>query len=115
MTMQVLVTKKIESKGKTKYDTLYSHSKVETIISKSNIDDNVFKSVISNIHYVLWKFSRWIIDSIVEHNINISKNNPLAGSSYIKLPKKIGHPRKFLINIQNMHDDECLKWCIVKY
>ena len=53
MTMQVLVTKKIESKGKTKYDTLYSHSKVETIISKSNIDDNVFKSVISNIHYVL--------------------------------------------------------------
>ena len=52
--MQVLVTKKIESKGKTKYDTLYSHSKVETIISKSNIDDNVFKSiyttVISNIH-----------------------------------------------------------------
>ena len=54
VTMQVLVTKKIESKGKTKYDTLYSHSKVETIISKSNIDDNVFKSiyttVISNIH-----------------------------------------------------------------
>ena len=57
VTTLVLVTKKIVSKGKTKYDTLYSHSKVETIISKSNIDDNVFKSiyttVIPNIHYIL--------------------------------------------------------------
>ena len=29
----------------------------------------------------------WIIDSVVDQNIYISKNNPLAGNSYIKLPK----------------------------
>ena len=28
--------------------------------------------------------------------------NPLAGSSYIKLPKELEHPRKGLINIQNI-------------
>ena len=28
-----------------------------------------------------------IIDSVMDHVINLSKNDPLAGSSYIKLPK----------------------------
>ena len=42
----------------------------------------------------LGKNSGWIIDSVIDHNINISKYNPLAGSSYIKLPKELDHPRK---------------------
>ena len=42
----------------------------------------------------LGKDSGWIIDSVIDHNINISKHNPLAGSSYIKLPKELDHPRK---------------------
>ena len=29
-----------------------------------------------------------IIDSVINHNINISKYDPLAGTSYIKLPKE---------------------------
>ena len=45
---------------------------------------------------VLGKGSRWIIDLVIEHNINISKYNPLAGSSYIKLSKELDHPRKWL-------------------
>ena len=56
----------------------------------------------------------WIIDSVIDHNINISKYNPLAGSSYIKLPKEFDHPRKGLINIQNIDDIECFKWSIVR-
>ena len=39
----------------------------------------------------LGKDSGWIIDSIAEHNINISKYHPLAGSSCIKLPKELNH------------------------
>ena len=27
-------------------------------------------------------------DSVVDHNISISKDNPLAGSNYTKLPKE---------------------------
>ena len=58
----------------------------------------------------LGKRSGWITDSIIEHNINISKYNPLAGSSYIRLPKKVDHPRKGLINIQNNDDiKDCYK------
>ena len=36
----------------------------------------------------LGKGSGWIIDSVIMHNINISRYNPLAGSSYIKLAKE---------------------------
>ena len=31
------------------------------------------------------------------------------------MPKKLDHPRKGLINIQNTNDNECLKWSIVRY
>ena len=34
------------------------------------------------------------------------KYNPLAGSSYIKLPKELDHPRKVLITIQNIDNNE---------
>ena len=56
-----------------------------------------------------------IIDSVIDHNISISKSNPLAGSSCIKLPKELDYPRKGLINIQNTDNKECCKWCLVRY
>ena len=117
----------------------------------------------------------WIIDSVIDYTISISKYKPLAGSSYIKLPKGpyiydvhteggggvlkfvtclrillflnngsivhfcgcggrgikklvifcgrhkwmtpkgLDHPRKGLINIRNTDDNECYKWCLVRY
>ena len=36
----------------------------------------------------LEKGSGWIIDSVIDHSISISKYNPLAGSSY-KITKRI--------------------------
>ena len=114
VTTPVLVFKKIQSKDKTKYDNFYSSSKAEIIINESDIT-NVFKSIyttiISNIQKYLRRGSGWIIDSVIDHNISISKYNPLAGSSYIKLPKELDDPRKALINIQNIDDNECFKWC----
>ena len=38
----------------------------------------------------------------------------MAGSSYIDFPKESNHLRKGLINIQNIDDNECFKWSIVK-
>ena len=118
MKLLVLVFKKMESESKTKYETSYLHSKAETIINESDID-NLFKpiyiTVISNIQKSFQRGSGWINDSVVDHNISISKYNSLAGSSYIKLPKELDHPRKGLINIQNIDNNECFKWCLVRY
>ena len=89
--------KKIENEDKTNYGALYSHSKAETIINESDIDDvfeSIYTIIISSIQKSLGKGSGWVIDSVIEHNISISKYNPLAGSSYIKLPKELDHRRK---------------------
>ena len=45
----------------------------------------------------LGKGSDWIIDSVIEYNIGISKYNSLAGSCYIRLPKELDHPKKDLL------------------
>ena len=48
MTTLALVFKKTDSEDKTKYDTFYSHSKAETVINESEIDD-VFESIYATI------------------------------------------------------------------
>ena len=83
-----------------------------------NMED-VFQSicttVISKIQKSLGNGSGWITDSVIDHTIGISKYNPLAGSSYIKLPKELVHLRKGLTNIQNNDGNDFLKWCLVRY
>ena len=108
----VLVFKKKKSEDKTKYNSFYSSSKAEVIINESAIDDkfqSLYTTIITNIQKSLGKCSGSIIDSVINHTVSISKYNPLAGSSYIKLPKELDHPRKGLINIQNTDDNECFK------
>ena len=45
----------------------------------------------------LEKVLGWIIDSVIDHTINISKCKPLNVGNYIRLPKGLDHPRKGLI------------------
>ena len=117
MTTLVLVFKKIESEDKTKYDTFYSSSKEEITISEIDFDyvfQSIDTTITSNIQKFLGKDSGWIIYSVIDDTITISKYNPLAGSSYINLLKELGHPRKGLINVQSIDDNECFKWYIVR-
>ena len=74
-----------------------------------DIFESIYTTVASTIQKNLGKGTGWIINSVIEHKINISKYNPLAGSTYIKLPKALDHPRKRLINIQNIDDSEYFK------
>ena len=78
----------------------WTNSKAETVINEKDIDDvfeTIYILIISNIYNSLGKGPAGIIDSVIDHNI--SKYNPLAGSSYIKLPKELKLPKKSLINI----------------
>ena len=116
MTRLVLELKKIQSDDKTLYKIFYAISQAEAIINESDIDDvfeSIYSTIISNTQKYMGKILGLIIDSVIDHN-NILKYNPLPGSSYIKLPKELDHPRKGLINVQNIDDNECCKWCLVK-
>ena len=118
MATLVLVHKRIGSEDQTKYVNFYSSSKAEIIFNESDIDGvplSIYATIITNIKKSLGKGSSWIIDSVIEYTVSISKYNALSGSSYIKLPKELDHPRKGLINVQNTDDNECFKWCFVRY
>ena len=118
VTASVLVFKKIEREDKTKYELFYSNSKAEIIINKNVIDDlfqSIYTTIISIMQKCLGKGSGWISDSVIDHTASISKYNPLPGSSYIKLSKQLYHSRKGFINIQNIDDNECFKWSIVRF
>ena len=70
--------KKIESEDKTKYDTFYSNSKAKEVINNSDIYDvfeSIYTTIILKIQKSSGKGSGWIIDSIVDHTISISKYN----------------------------------------
>ena len=76
VTTIVLAFKKIESKDKTKYDNFYSSSKAETVINENDIDDvfqSIYHIIITNAQKSLGKGSGWIIDSVIDHTISISK------------------------------------------
>ena len=73
------------------------NSKVEAIINQTDINDafeSIYSTIMSNMQKSLGKGLGWIIDSVIDDNINIPKYNPLASSSYIKLPKELNHPKK---------------------
>ena len=113
-----MLKKYLESEDKTKFDNLYWSSKAEIVINESNIDDvfqSIYTAIITNRQNSLQKDLSWIIDSVIDHSINISKYNPFPESSDINLPKELDRSRKGLINIQNIHDNECFKWRIVIY
>ena len=81
-----LVFKKIESKDKTNFDNFYSSSNVEIIINESDIDnvfESIYPTIITSIEKSLGIGSGWIIDSVIDHAVSISKYNPLAGISNI--------------------------------
>ena len=79
---------------------------------KLNLFESAYNVILSNIRECLGKTLAWIIDSAVSYSINISQHNPISDSNYIKLPKELDHPKKGLINILNINDNKCFKWCL---
>ena len=62
----------------------------------------------------LGKGSGWIIDSVIDHAIT-DINHSVIEIRYTKLPEKLDDPRKGLISVQNTGENECFKWCLVRY
>ena len=118
MTKLGIMFNKIENEDKTKYNSFYTNSNPEIIINESDINDvfePIYTTIISNKQKSLRKGLDWIIYSVIDHNISILKYNPLAGRSYIRLAKESDHPRRELIDIQNIDDNECFKWSMVRH
>ena len=54
----------------------------------------IYTTIISNIQKSFGKISDRIIGSVIYHIISISKYKLSAGSTSLKLPKELDHPKK---------------------
>ena len=54
--------------------------------------------------------SGWVVDEILEAFINVARNNPLRGGTYMPLPDKL-KSKKAIINVKNK-DNMCLRWAL---
>ena len=95
----VLKFKDTIKEGETKYSTYYSNSKAEKTDHDPDID-NAFELIYCTIMKKIEKYqvqgsdcidwvTWWLINSMIESNIKVSKYKPMSSSSYIKLSKEL--------------------------
>ena len=53
----------------------------------------------------------WRFRQVIHVEIHLNKYEPLSGSSYIPLTKRL-QSKKAIINDQNKQDNQCFKWPI---
>ena len=99
------------------YKTAFFNSKAKTITKVDDIEPELNMSrheILNVIDKWVSEGSGWVIDRIDSHYLNVILYKPLNGSSYIKLPAKLGNSRKGLINLKN-EDNECFRWCHIRH
>ena len=99
------------------YKTAFFDGKAKTITKIDDIEPELNMSrqeILNVIDKWVSEGSGWVIDRIDSHYLNVTLYKPLNGSSYIKLPAKLGNSRKKLINIKN-EDNECFRWCHIRH
>ena len=99
------------------YKTAFFNGKAKTITEVDDIEPELNMSrqeILNVIDKWVSEGSGWVIDRIDSLYLNVTPYKPLNGSSYIKLPAKLGNSRKGLINIKN-EDNECFRWCHIRH
>ena len=57
--------------------------------------------------------SNWVFKRVIRLDVHFVRWNPLRGSAWIPLPVKLAN-KKAVINMKNMEDQMCFKWCIAR-
>ena len=109
-----ILLKKYKLNEKIEFDPVYFNSVTKLVINNKFKLEKFFQEILYRLDAGINNGSGWIIESIESQYINISTYKPLLGSSYIKLPTELDHPRKGLINIRNK-DQKCFLWRHVRH
>ena len=105
------------SDGETISNTPVFFSTPQTIINNTEIMvalEATQQMILNKIAIWISEGSGWTIKSVDHHYLNVVTFQPLAGSSYIKLPEELQNNMKGLINLQNK-DQECFRWCHIRH
>ena len=99
------------------YKKAFFNGKAKTITKANDIEHELSMSrqeILNVIDKWASEGSRWAINRIDSHYINVTTYQPLHRSSYIEPPAKLRNPKKGLINIKK-NDDECFRWCHIRH
>ena len=99
------------------YKTAFFNGKAKTITKDNDTEHELSMSrqkMLNTIDKWVSEGSRWVIDRIESHYINVTTYQPSNGSSYKELPMELRNPKKGLINIKNK-DNECFRWCHIRH
>ena len=108
-----ILMKRQETDNTWRYTSIYLRSNAITVTRQRFYLNDAFNNIYDLLDEWQGEGSGWIIDEIDDIHINISKYEPLTGSSYLPLPKELNHSSKGLINIKNK-DIYCFKWCHIR-
>ena len=114
-TMRIYFEKEV---GKEKTSKVgYFVSKPKTVMNVNDLLESLntnVEEILDGISNMISEGSAWIVKSITGHYLNVTKYEPLTGSSYIELPSELQNSRHGLINLKN-RDNECFRWCHVRH
>lgn len=95
--------------------TLYIHTRNVTIDSQIDLHNsfmgNVVETVVKKIDDAIMRGSGFSLSSINELLVQVNRYDPLRGSSYIQLPKRLLQ-KKAIVNVKNA-DELCFKWAVL--
>ena len=103
------------SDGETISRTIAFFSTPQTIINNTEIRvalEATQQIILNKIAIWISEGSGWTIKSVDHHYLNVVQYQPLAGSSYIKMPEDLRN--RSLINLKN-NDNECFRWCHIRH
>ena len=95
----------------------YFNSNVEIITDSDDLSEmfDIMKNrILKEYEQFLPNSYKFKFDYVKNFDIGIVPYNPLRGSSYIPLPKKLA-AKQGIINPKNYNDNECFKWAIMIY
>ena len=104
-----------ENGGEEIFTDYHFNTKNNIVDASTNLTDFLSVSVerlIELIESLQGRGSGWIFDEVLHFDILTNVYKPLAGSSYIPLPKFLAS-KKAIINPKNS-DQECFKWAVVE-
>ena len=115
ITMYVKLRKQ-KMNGDAEYANVYFNSFTKIVINYGfeHLIDKSSEEILYRIDNWINEGSGWVIDLINSEYLNIFAYVPLLGSSFIRLPDKLNHPKKGLINLQN-DGNRCFLWCHIRH
>ena len=106
-----------EEEDGTIYAEPYFSTSTMTVTNKDQILEKIVLAeevILTRIGEWLSEGSRWVVEEILNHYINVASYIPLRGNSYISLPEELRNSKKGLINLKN-EDNKCFLWCHIRH